>query len=178
LYNLCMTKIRRYYIPNSIVFITAVTKNRDPLFLKKQNQEILESTINNAMNIHSFEVYAYVLLPDHAHWLLKIIDYQDNFSKVLKCIKGNFTANFKKANNVSGQLSLWQPKFWDHVIRNEKDLGIHLDYIHWNPVKHGFVKNPENWENSSFQKWVSFGLYQSNWASLKEPENIKGLDFE
>jgi putative transposase len=172
-----MSKFRRYYVPDSIVFITSITKNRNPLFLNKQNQEIFFSTINNTIKILSYEVFAYVLLPDHFHLLLKTTDPQGNFSKIIKCIKGNFTANFKKKNNLIGQLSLWQPKFWDHVIRNEKDLNTHLDYIHWNPVKHGYVNNPEKWVNSSIHKWINEGLYSSDWGVL-EPENIRNVEFE
>ncbi|MDP2965224.1 MAG: transposase [Pelolinea sp.] len=173
-----MSNIRRYYVPDSIVFITTVTKNRKPLFLNKQNQEILYFTIDNAMKIHSFEIIAEVLLPDHFHWLLKITDPQDNFSKVLKCIKGNFTANVKKSNNITGHYSLWQQRFWDHVIRNEKDLKNHLDYIHWNPFKHGYVIDPGKWENSSLYKWINMCVYEKDWGIISEPDNIKSLNFE
>lgn len=173
-----MANIRRYYLPDSIVFITSVTKNRNQIFLNKQNQEILNLTIENAKRIHSFEIIANVLLPEHFHWLMKITDSQDNFSNVIKCIKGNFTANFKKFNIISGQLSLWQPKFWDHVIRNEKDLKNHLDYIHWNPVKHGHVNNPGKWENTSLQRWITEGVYPIDWGVFDEPQNIRNMDFE
>jgi putative transposase len=173
-----MANIRRYYVPYSIIFITTVTKNRKQLFLHKQTQDLLYLTIENAMKIHSFEVIAEVLLPEHFHLLIQITNLEDNFSNVIKCIKGNFTANYKKSNKITGHLSLWQPKFWDHVIRNELDLKNHLDYIHWNPVKHGYVNNPGKWVNSSIHKWINEGYYSIDWGASDEPQNIKGFDFE
>jgi putative transposase len=173
-----MSKFRRYYVPDSIVFITSITKNRNPLFLIKQNREIFLSTIDNAAKILSFDLIAYALLPDHFHLLIKTKDSQGDFSKIIKCIKGNFTKNFKDFYHLEKQVSLWQPKFWDHVIRNDNDFNIHLDYIHWNPVKHGLVNDPGKWEYSSFQKWVGEGLYPEEWGELKEPRSIRNLNFE
>ena len=178
MYNLTMSRFKRYYVPDSIVFITSITKNRNSLFSNKQNRGIFFSTIENAAKILSFDLFAYVLLPDHFHLLVKTKDSQGDFSRIIKCIKGNFTANFKDFYNIKGQISLWQPKFWDHVVRNEKDLNNHLDYIHWNPVKHGYVAEPYLWESSSFHKWMDDGLYSSNWGIFEEPRNLSSMDFE
>ena len=178
LYNFIMSRFKRYYVPDSIVFITSITKNRNPIFSNKQNREIFFSTIDNADTILSFELSAFVLLPDHFHLLIKTNDPQGNFSKIVKSIKGNFTANYKNFYNLNEQISLWQPKFWDHVIRNENDLKNHLDYIHWNPVKHGYVAEPDLWESSSFKKWINEGLYSSDWGKFEEPGNIIKMDFE
>jgi putative transposase len=64
------------------------------------------------------------------------------------------------------------------VIRDERDFETHVDYIHWNPVKHGLVKNPEEWERSSFKEWVEKGYYESKWGTNDEPESILGLRYE
>jgi len=173
-----MTNIRRYYVPNAIVFITSITQNRFPLFSIKRNIGILNLTVENVKQIHPFEIMAYVLLPDHFHWLLRLSEGDDDFSKILKSVKGNFTANYKKANHIIDPVSLWQKRFWDHVIRDEQDLKNHMDYIHWNPVKHGCVDAPEKWIHSSYPQWLEFGIYESGWGINKEPENINKMRFE
>jgi putative transposase len=173
-----MSNIRRYYIPDSIVFLTSVTRNRNELFLEKQNRILLFQTIDSVKTDIPFELVAYVILPDHFHFLIQLSNENMNFSKILQYIKGRFTHNYKKDYVINDSVSLWQRKFWDHIIRNERDLQNHLDYIHWNPVKHGFINEPSEWEPSSFNNWVEMGLYDSGWGTLHEPENIRKMDFE
>jgi putative transposase len=72
---------------------------------------------------------------------------------------------------------VWQPRFWEHVIRDESDLQRHLDYIHYNPVKHGLVSRPIDWKFSSIRKYTKLGLYEAGWGAA-EPENIAGLELE
>ncbi|MFO7909878.1 MAG: hypothetical protein R6U42_07695 [Halomonas sp.] len=71
---------------------------------------------------------------------------------------------------ISGSLSVWQPRFWDHIIRDEVDLESHLHYIHFNPVKHGYVEDPKDWRHSSLHVWNNKGLYDDGEAWV-EPEN-------
>ena len=134
-----MTDIRRYYIPNSIVFITAVTNNRLPIFHEEGRSKLFLETTRKVQEIHPFNLLAYVILPDHFHWLMKTHDPGGDFSKNLHSVKRNFTLNVKAARQVEKPLQLWQSRFWDHVIRNERDSSLHFDYIHWNPIKHGYV---------------------------------------
>ena len=173
-----MSKFRRYYIPNAIVFVTCVTKKRKLLFKEKNNRNLLMITINNVKQFHPFELLAYAILPNHIHLLIQTKDNNHDFSKIIQSIKGNFTANYKKQNRVSHPITLWQERFWDHIIRNEDDLRNHLDYIHWNPVKHGYVNEPNQWEYSSFLDWVEKGVYDRSWGKDKLPENIVDWDFE
>jgi REP element-mobilizing transposase RayT len=57
-------------------------------------------------------------------------------------LKPNFTKAYKRAIGVTGSVKFWQKRFWEHTIRDEKDFECHLDYIHFNPVKHGLVTKP------------------------------------
>jgi hypothetical protein len=84
--------------------------------------------------IHPFHLLAYVILPDHFHWLMPAEDESGNFSTVLHSIKRNYPLNFKKVHGITTLFNLWQARFWDHVIRDEDDLGNHFDHIHWNPI--------------------------------------------
>ena len=72
---------------------------------------------------------------------------------------------------------VWQPRFWEHLIRDEEDWRRHMDYIHYNPVRHGYVNAPKEWEYSSFQEMVSKGWYHENWGNI-QPESIKDVNWE
>ncbi|MFO7740806.1 MAG: transposase, partial [Anaerolineae bacterium] len=149
-----MPSFRRYYIPDAIVFITAVTHHRKPYLACDDDLDLFWDTLRRVQHIHPFHLLAYVILPDHFHWLIQIEDESGNFSKVLHSAKRNYTLNFKKAHGITTPLSVWQSRFWDHVIRDEHDLNNHFDYIHWNPVKHGYAEHPESWSQSTFLHWV------------------------
>ena len=93
-------------------------------------------------------------------------------------VKRNFTQNYKQLHDVQTSISIWQRGFWDHVIRDERDLGIHLDYIHWNSIKHGYVNKPEDWPYSSYKGWMGKGVYEIGWGWNQEPEKITSMNFE
>jgi putative transposase len=128
--------------------------------------------------INPFELLGYVVLPDHFHWLMRVGVPSGNFSKVMHSIKRNFTRNYKHLHGIETAISIWQRGFWDHVIRDERDLEIHLDYIHWNPIKHGYVNKPEDWSYSTYRDWMSNGFYELDWGWNTEPDNISGMYFE
>ena len=172
-----MINIRRYYLPNSIVFITCVTAKRNPLFNSNENIALFLDTVENVRKIHPFKLLAWVILPDHFHWLISLNDSNANFSTIIGSLKGNFTYQYKQLNHITHPLILWQRRFWDHIIRNENDLAIHLDYIHWNPVKHQLVADPLLWKYSSLETWIREGYCQNDWGT-QEPKVIKGLNFE
>lgn len=114
-------------------------------------------------------------MPDHFHWIMQIPEDCPNFSIPMHSIKRNYTINYRKSLGIKTQVQLWQPRFWDHVIRDEDDMQRHFDYIHWNPVKHGYTPNPESWEASSFQFWVQQGCYPAQWGCDGEPAVIRHL---
>ncbi len=78
----------------------------------------------------------------------------------------------------TSQGPLWQARFWDHVIRDDNDYKRHLDYIHWNPVKHGFVKDPIQWQWSTFSKWMKKGVYDKDWGCKEAPNDLLKMEFE
>jgi putative transposase len=83
------------------------------------------------------------------------LDDDGNYSEIIQSFKRNFTLNYKKVKRIQNRFSAWQRKFWDHVIRDEEDLNRHVNYIHWNAVKHGFAESPEDWEQSSYRQWLA-----------------------
>jgi len=148
-----MANIHRYYIPDSIVFITAVTKDRRSDLIEDVSINVFWETVALVQKFHPFELMAYVILPDHFHWLIRPENDTGNYSSIMHSLKRNFTLNFKKAYGLSGSIQYWQYGFWDRVIRSEKEFGRILRYIHWNPVKHHYVDLPEDWLHSSYGDW-------------------------
>ena len=101
-----------------------------------------------------------------------------NFSPILHSIKRNYTINYKRAHGITSPLHLWQDRFWDHVIRDGHDLERHFDYIHYNPVKHGYVERPEDWAQSTYTHWLDRGYYEPSWGHVGEPDSIIGMKYE
>ncbi|KTD53038.1 Transposase and inactivated derivatives [Legionella quateirensis] len=110
-----------------------------------------------------------MVLPDHVHAVWKLPDNDFNYSLRWHQIKSNFTKSLieegvKIAKDQRGEYPLWQCRFWEHRIRDESDLQAHIDYIHFNPVKHGYVPSPKEWPYSSFHRYVQNGVLQENWG--------------
>lgn len=163
---------RRYYISGSAVFITQVVEGRAPIFQNEIYLELLLETLRNVKQIHPFNMIAYVFLYDHFHLLIQGIE-NTNFSQVMQSLKPNFTKEYKKLLGISTSetMRFWQKRFWDHVIRDDKDFENHLHYIHFNPVKHGYVTDPRTWKYSSYVEWEKRGLYPPAFK-YDEPKNV------
>jgi len=156
-------KIRRWYVPNAIYFITSVLQGRQPLFADRFPLALLRDTLHYTKVHHPFTMVAYVFLPDHFHLLIQVPEGA-NISKLMQSVERNFTLDYKKILGIDAPLHLWQRGFWDHVIRDEHDLEHHFDYIHYNPVKHGLVSKPSDYPHSSFLEYVKRGWYGAAWA--------------
>ncbi len=171
MYNLFMN-FRRYYIPGSAVFITQVVQDREPVFRDPQNVTLLRETLCNVMQLHPFEMLGYGFLFDHFHLIIQPTE-ESNFSEIMDSLKPNFTKEFKKKMGLSPSESMkfWQKRFWDHIIRDDRDFENHLHYIHFNPIKHGYVTDPRDWKDSSYIEWEKRGLYPPPFK-WEEPKNI------
>jgi putative transposase len=117
----------------------------------------------------------YVFLPDHCHLLIRPTG-SSTFSQIMHSLKPNFTKAYKEATGIVGSMKFWQKRFWDHIIRDEMDLERHLDYIHYNPVKHGLTTKPEDWRHSSFLAWKERGAYPDGWG-WTEPVSVVEFDW-
>ena len=171
-----MPDFRRYYLPNALVFITTVIQDRRPVFGDDADAESLLDTMRAVQTLHPFHLLAYVVLPEHLHLLMQT-GAATNFSRVMHSIKRNYTLNYKKSHGIRGQLELWQSRFWDHVIRDDDDLARHMDYIHYNPVKHGYSASPLDWEFSTYRFWWERGYYPQEWG-MQVPASIRDLEVE
>ena len=165
-----MPQYRRYYIAHAPVFITVVTKDRSPWL--SHHVPVLMNSMHAAQQKYPYRHIAHVVLPDHFHWLFEMLD-ENNFSKLVAFVKRDLSWCLKR-QQVHVQ---WQNRFYDHVIRSENDLARHIDYIHYNPVKHGLVLMPDEYQYSSFIEWQRRGRYETGWGEV-EPNNIKTLKLE
>jgi putative transposase len=161
----------RAYQPGGCYFFTVVTANRLPRFADKSNIERLRRAFRQVMVKHPFTIDAIVIMPDHLHALWRLPEDDDDFSTRWRLIK-HYVSRGNQEN-----APFWQPRFWEHLIRDERDWRNHVDYIHYNPVKHGIVSKPEEWEHGSFRKAKENGWYPEGWGYV-EPENCKGLEVE
>jgi putative transposase len=176
-----MSDYRRYFVPGGTYFFTLVAEGRAPLFAEDWTRCILGSLIRRCLSRNPVEVVAMVLLPDHLHSLWTLPPGDDRYSVRWNWIKGEFTKAFlanggreqpRQASRIrERRRSVWQRRFWEHTIRDEDDLENHFDYIHYNPVKHGYAKRPRDWPWSSFHRWVERGHYDIDWgAGYVQPE--------
>jgi len=135
-------------------FITTLTKDRQPIFSDRKNIILFLQTLKEVQAVKHARVLSYAILPDHIHMIVQSV--KSSASQIMHSLKLNFTKNWKlisddKTENI-GANNFWQPRFWHHEIKNDQDLYYHINYIIMNPVKHGYVDDPEDWPYSSFAK--------------------------
>ena len=182
-----MSEFRRWYQPGGTYFFTVVTYNRIPLFADNGARGLLGEIMRAVKEEEPYETLAIVLLPDHLHAIWQLPRGDHDFSRRWKRIKSDFTRAWRKQGGKEakttdsrqrrGNRGVWQTRFWEHLIRDENDLEAHFDYIHYNPVKHGYVKRLWDWEPSTFRKYVTSGHYDENWGRT-EPGHITIMNLE
>ncbi len=165
---------RRIYAENGLLFLTIVTNNRKAILI--DNIQILKNSLYNVQQIYKFELIAYSVLPDHIHCIIKPKNISE-YPKIIKSLKYSFTKNVGLVKPTYNIYKIWQNRYWEHTIRDEDDLYKHLDYIHYNPMKHYNIA-PKDWEFSSFHKYVKNNMYEENWCNFEDKNNINDLNFE
>lgn len=173
-----MSNFKRYYQDKNIVFITIVTYNRQPILIN--NIELLKFSLKSVK--YNCKIIAGIVLPDHIHLLIQA-DNATTYPKIIATFKANFSKLLPKNQNQTqfqlkrNEKGIWQRKYYDHIIRDEKDFYKHLDYIHYNSVKHLNI-SPKNWKYSSFKKFVEKEFYEENWCNFDDKNNISNLNLE
>ena len=153
-----MTNIRRYHLENQAIFITAVCHKRMPNLASEREKNLLLDVMREVKVEMPFRLMAYVILNDHFHCIIRP-EAASDFPRIVQSIKLRFTHRWKRKQVITTPINLWQRRFWDHVIRDANDLHRHLDYIHYNPVKHGLVSDPADYPWSSFHVHQAKGRY-------------------
>lgn len=182
-----MSNYRRWYQPGGTFFFTVVAYRRHPLFREEKARRLLGNALRDVRNAMPFETIAMVLLHDHFHAIWTLPPGDDDFSSRMQEAKIAFTKAWLGAGGrempvtprqaARGVRGIWQRRFWEHMIRDETDLANHCDYIHYNPVKHGYARSPADWLYSSFQRFVDAGQYEPNWGATM-PAHLAEMDYE
>jgi putative transposase len=142
-----------------------VTYKRLPIIIEEI--DLFKRLIKLKFSDRDIVMIAACVLPDHFHMLIN--PKENNLSYLVKSFKLSFSKHFMYKHNLKNP-RIWQYRFWDHIVRNKKDLNRHIDYIHYNPVKHGLVNDPFNWPHSSIGRFYKHGYYPRDWGIKRKIE--------
>ena len=163
-----MPDYRRNRVPGGSYFFTVNLRDRRSDLLIA-HIESLRRVVQEARRDIPFHIDAWVVLPDHLHCLWTLPEGDADFPSRWRVIKARFSRSLPRSavpipsGLRPGERGIWQRRYWEHTIRDERDYAAHMDYIHFNPVKHGFVQHPGDWEFSTFRRCVAEGMYPADW---------------
>ncbi len=172
-----MSNYHRAFVPGGCFFFTLITYKRHKYFADDNNVNRLREAFLHIKKKHPFTIDAITILPDHLHTIWQLPNGDTNYSLRWRLIKHFVATGIDTSINHRNEKQIWQRRFWEHVIRDERDWHNHIDYIHYNPVKHGYVTRPDIWKYSSFSHALNKGWYDANWG-CSAPMNINGMDLE
>ena len=164
-----MPGYRRNRVPGGTYFFTVNLLERKSRLLVHQI-DALRDAVRSVRTETAFHIDAWVVLPDHLHCLWTLPPGDGDYSGRWRRIKARFAAAMppgerRSATRVArGERGIWQRRFWEHTIRDDADYAMHMDYVHFNPVKHGLVNRVADWPFSSFHACVARGVYPADWG--------------
>lgn len=169
-----MSDYRRWRVRGGTYFFTVVTYRRRHFLTNDDSRSVLRKAIQEVQTKWPFRSIAMVLLPDHLHAIWELPRGDDDYSKRWQKIKEKFTRNLLKLGvaECSGtdsrrrqqERNYWQRRFWEHTVRDETDLKNAVDYVHFNPKKHGYVSRVADYPWSTFHRFVQLGDYDEKWG--------------
>jgi putative transposase len=174
-----MTDYRRNRIPGGTFFFTVNLQDRQSRLLV-EHIGVLRQSVRHAMHRAPFHIDAWVVLPEHMHCLWTLPEGDVDYSARWQTIKMTFSRKIplheyrSESRAAKRERGIWQRRFWEHTIRNEQDYAAHMDYIHFNPVKHGLVGSVADWPHSSFHRAVFNGLYPPEWTASGRELKVAG----
>jgi len=170
---------RRADVKGGTYFFTVNLAERNKTLLVDEFDK-LRLTINTVKKRHPFYLDAMVVLPDHLHLLMTLPKNDNDFAKRWRLIKSGFSRQLPKHERINksrqskGERGIWQRRYWEHFIRDEKDYERHVDYIHYNPVKHGYVNRPIDWQHSTIHDFISREILPNDWGDDLEHDGMFG----
>jgi putative transposase len=167
-----MATFRRSVVPGATYFFTVVTQQRQAVLTQPEFRAALKAAFRQVKNDHPFTIDTFVLLPDHLHCLWTLppadADYAKRWSLIKRRVsqqtRGLLADTADTLRQKRGELNLWQRRFWEHQIRDDADFAQHADYIHFNPVKHGYVRRAADWQYTSLHLWIRRGWCNADWG--------------
>jgi len=168
-----MPNYRRIFVDGYCYFLTIVTYKRTPLII--ENIDLLREGVKKSKAKYPYQIEAVVVLPDHFHLMIRP-KFALDYPKIISVIKQYFSKycdpkyyqhiTQSDSRSKAGYKPIWQRKYYEHTIRDDNDYTIRLNYIHYNPVKHGYVLQVKDWQYSSFHRYVKKGYYTLEWGNF------------
>ncbi len=164
-------RYRRANNAGATYFFTLTLVDRSSQLLT-ENVDLLREVIRSVRHSHPFDIIAMVVLPDHLHAIWQLPEGDANFPMRWSLIKAGFSRVIPKSEAISQsrakkrERAIWQRRYWEHLIRDDTDLENYVAYIHFNPVKHGYVNKASDWAHSSLHRYIKEGLCDVNWGCL------------
>jgi putative transposase len=169
-----MVMYRRNIVPGARYFFTVTLLDRASRLLVEQIAD-LRAAFHAARAQRPFTVDAVVILPDHLHCVWTLPEGDADYALRWREIKSRFSRRAPQGEQRSkgrlnkGERGIWQRRYWEHTLRDEWDVERHIDYIHYNPVKHGHVARVADWPFSSFHRFARRGVYPTDWGGTGAP---------
>ncbi|MBO3276732.1 REP-associated tyrosine transposase [Pseudomonas schmalbachii] len=166
-------RYRRTLTPGATYFFTVNLEDRSQHLLV-EHITILRAVTRQVKATHPFEIRAMVVLPEHIHAIWTLPEGDENFPTRWSLIKSGFSRHLPRTETINRtrhnkrERGIWQRRYWEHRIRDEEDLQRHVDYIHFNPVKHGHAPRAMDWPYSSIHRYIRQGLLPADWGSNEE----------
>ena len=172
-----MSYYRRNYVAGGTFFFTVKLANPESNLLV-QHIDLLRQAYGLVQKHYPFETVAICIMPNHIHAIWTLPNGDKDYSVRWRMLKTYFSRHFPAVENRSPskqkhqEKGIWQRRFYEHTICDEQDLQRCIDYIYFNPVKHGWVKSVKDWQFSSFHRDVRLGLFPLNWGGTRESEKM------
>lgn len=164
-----MPDYRRNWVPGGTYFFTVALLERKRDLLVTEIESLREA-VRRVKRRYPFEIVAWVVLPDHLHCIWTLPPGDADYAMRWRLIKLLFVKSLPKQERISlvrarrHERGIWHRRYWEHTIRDERDLANHVDYVHWNPVKHGCVTEVVDWPFSTFHRYVEKGILPRDWS--------------
>ncbi|MBK9394782.1 MAG: transposase [Uliginosibacterium sp.] len=165
-----MPNYRRSFVPGGTFFFTVNLLDRDRDLLVR-HVDLLREAVRTVRAKRPFEIVAWVVLPEHQHCIWTLPPDDTDYPERWRLIKLLFSRALPREEHINasrkskGERGVWQRRFWEHTIRDERDLNHHIDYIHFNPVKHGHCVRAADWPHSSIHRFIEQGVLTSDWGT-------------
>ena len=172
-------RYRRSRVAGGTYFFTVNLADRSRQLLTERIGLLRDAVLQVKLR-HPFESVAWVVLPDHMHAIWTLPSDDADFSTRWLLIKAAFSRGTPREESIraarlrKGERGIWQHRFWEHLVRDEGDLRRHVDYVHFNPVKHGHVSRASDWPHSSIHRYVRQGRLASDWAHAADEDGLRG----
>jgi putative transposase len=169
-----MPDYRRAWHPGGSYFFTVNLLQRHDNDLLVRHIEALRESVRYVKRRHPFVIHAWVVLPEHLHCVMELPANDADFATRWRLIKIGFSKSIppkerrSKVRQKRGGRRIWQRRYWEHLIHDEANYRAHIDYVHFNPVKHGWASRVSDWPYSTFLWLVEQGVYPPDWAGGNE----------